>query len=144
MGTPEDLYERPRTTFVADFLGESNIFRGTFTRDGGNAAVSGPGWRIAGRNEDGNLQPGTAAALIVRPDKISLGENGALRRPGTERLTGRVRQVVYLGGSLKYELDALGAVVYARIPAQGSAFAPLPGTEVALEWRSEDGIIVAD
>jgi len=82
--------------------------------------------------------------LIVRPDKISLGENGAPRRPGTQCLTGRVRQVVYLGGSLKYELEALGEVVYARIPAQSSAFAPPLGGEAALEWRIEDGIIVAD
>lgn len=144
VGTPEDLYERPRTTFVADFLGDSNIFRGTFSRDGERAAVSGAGWRMAGRCEDGSLQSGTAAALIVRPDKIRFGENGAPGRPGTQRLTGRVRQVVYLGGSLKYELEALGAVVYVRIPAHGSAFAPPPGSEAALEWRSEDGIIVAD
>lgn len=86
----------------------------------------------------------SAASLIVRPDRLSVAPADSLPNPERQRIIGRVRQVVYLGRVLKYELEALGQTVYARTSADASGFVPAPGQEVAAEWRTEHGIIVLE
>jgi putative spermidine/putrescine transport system ATP-binding protein len=143
LGSPRDLYDRPKSCFVADFIGEANIFRGAVGQDGTDATIRGNGWHLrgpAGWNQA--VVTGSAASLIVRPDRLSLTPADSPPSLGRQRILGRVRQVVYLGRVLKYELEALGQTVYARPSADASAFVPSPGQEVAVEWRTEHGIIV--
>lgn len=143
LDSPRGIYERPKTLFVADFIGEANIFRGAISNDGGKVAVAGNGWHLYGPAQPNEaLMPGSRAGLVVRPDKISLAPLGSPNAPGLQRIVGRVRQVVYLGDTVKYELEALNQTVYARPRADTSSFAPSPGEEAYLEWRMEHGILV--
>ena len=96
LGTPSDLYERPRTAFVAGFLGISNLLPGTVTGadtvrldDGTEVRV--PVEAIAGRSG--------RVAVGVRPEKIRLGH-------GEEnRLTGRLLETAYVGVATQYVLE---------------------------------------
>ncbi|RUV01931.1 ABC transporter ATP-binding protein [Mesorhizobium sp. M6A.T.Cr.TU.017.01.1.1] len=143
LDSPKGIYERPKTLFVADFIGDANIFRGEISHDGGNIAVEGDGWCLHGPSQhSGEFTAGTRAGLVVRPDKISLASVNSPITPGIQRIMARVRQVVYLGETVKYELEALDQTVYARPRADASAFAPVPGEEAYLEWRLEHGMIV--
>jgi len=145
LGTPRDLYDRPKTVFVAEFIGEANVFRGTVSGDGEEATIKGDNWRLRGParwNE--HVATGSAASLVVRPDRLTLAAADSPSSPGRQRILGRVRQVVYLGGVLKYELEALGQTVYGRPSADSPALVPSPGQEVAVEWRTEHGIIVPE
>ena len=72
LGTGEDLYERPTSLFVADFVGESNMLRGRFERDGEDGA----GCR-AGRGAGGSAAERRRAAL-------GPGARGARRPPGAD------------------------------------------------------------
>lgn len=96
LGTPSDLYERPRTAFVAGFLGISNLLPGTVAGvdtvrldDGTEVRV--PAEAIAGRSG--------RVAVGVRPEKIRLGH-------GEEnRLTGRLLETAYVGVATQYVLE---------------------------------------
>jgi putative spermidine/putrescine transport system ATP-binding protein len=142
VGTPRDLYDRPKTVFVAEFIGEANIFSGTVSQDGEAPMIKGNSWLLRGpAGSDEHLPAGSAASLIVRPDRLSLAPADSSPSPGRQRIRGRVRQVVYLGRVLKIELEALDKIVYAR-PSVDATFVPSPGDEVAIEWRTEHGIIL--
>jgi len=102
-------------------------------------------WSICGPTQwNEHVARAPAASLIVRPDRLSVAPADSLPNPERQRIIGRVRQVVYLGRVLKYELEALGQTVYARTSADASGFVPAPGQEVAAEWRTEHGIIVLE
>ncbi len=101
MGTPRELYERPATDFVANFLGVSNIFEGRVIarQEDGQACVAIGPVRVSIGWEPG-LEVGAPVRLAVRPEKIRLGPPD---EPGG--LTGRLRHVVYLGATTHFYLE---------------------------------------
>jgi spermidine/putrescine transport system ATP-binding protein len=133
-GTPGELYEQPRTVFVAGFLGVSNLLPGTVVGDGRVALRDGtevavPREALAGRS--GGVQIG------VRPEKLRAG--------GTEHntLSGTVSESAYIGVSTQYIVDTpAGAVtVYVqndRPGAQGIA----PGEPLSLCWSPDCTFVV--
>jgi iron(III) transport system ATP-binding protein len=94
-GTPEDLYERPRSRFLADFIGEANLIEGEFRRDrSGTMFVAGDV-----KLSLGHLPvPADASMIALRPDRLALAEaaDGALT----------IRRRAYLGHAWEYTLDA--------------------------------------
>jgi putative spermidine/putrescine transport system ATP-binding protein len=91
LGIPEDIYERPANTFVADFIGASNLIFGTITADGRMESVEGilplPGNCAA--------RAGQQVALVVRPEKLLLcnSDDG--------NLSGRVEESIYAGAETR-------------------------------------------
>jgi putative spermidine/putrescine transport system ATP-binding protein len=141
VGTGEELYERPASLFVADFVGESNIFRGRFeaARDGG--AVVANGRRLAVSSAAAartGVASGSAAALIVRPERLRLGA-------GANRLAGTVREVIYLGSLRKYVLELEdGTTAQTRVQVGQAGDDLEPGDRVEVGWELEHGIVVTD
>ena len=129
IGTPTELYERPDSLFVAQFLGESSIFRGTVS---GDREVDAEGHRLtAGR---GAQPTGTAVAVVVRPERIRIEPDGP--RPGSNNaVPGRILQHIYFGNSRKVEvrLDD-GTTVLVR----ESAGALSPGNADDRVWLTFD------
>ncbi|HWU41181.1 MAG TPA: ABC transporter ATP-binding protein, partial [Candidatus Acidoferrum sp.] len=127
MGTPRELYERPATDFVANFLGVSNIFDGRVTgREGGDAVVAIGPLQVRVPWEDG-IQSDAAIRVAVRPEKIRLG------RPGEkDGLPAYVRHIVYLGGSTHLYLERPeGTPVIVHVQNIASDTVPwTPGDEV--------------
>ncbi|MGZ8528893.1 MAG: TOBE domain-containing protein, partial [Candidatus Limnocylindrales bacterium] len=145
LGTGEDLYDRPISLFVADFIGESNILRGRFERDaaGGWLTRGDWRWRVGGPAvERASVEDGSAAALIVRPERLRIvgpGEEGTV---GTNRVEATVSDVLYLGSVRKYELrltDGQAAVV--RQPVGGER-EWTDGDRVRLTWAVDDAVLV--
>jgi len=95
LGTPRDVYERPRTEFVADFVGAANRLEATIVAvlDDGRyeAEVTGVG-RVQAAGV-GGLQPGGDARAIVRPEAISTGTI----QPGEAGISARLTDIAYLG-----------------------------------------------
>jgi putative spermidine/putrescine transport system ATP-binding protein len=106
-GTAQELYERPRSAFVADFIGESNIIRGTVTADGFQADLPGGTmlWPRPTRPGQAQIPNGSAAALVVRPEQASLrssystADSAPVKGP---ELAGVVTDVLYLGTSYRF------------------------------------------
>ena len=77
-GAPEELYERPRTRFVADFLGVTNLFEGRVVgRRGGHVVVRTPDGLEVLAADDGGWREDTSVWLGLRPEKISLVDRQA-------------------------------------------------------------------
>jgi putative spermidine/putrescine transport system ATP-binding protein len=91
LGTPEDIYERPANTFVADFIGASNLIFGTMTADGRMESAEG----ILPLTGNFHIQAGQPVALVVRPEKLLLCNNDK------GMLSGRVEENIYAGAETR-------------------------------------------
>ena len=122
LGTPEELYERPATRFVADFIGTTNLLRGTVEADGRVRLESGDVVRIA---HDG-IPTGQAIEVSLRPESIDLvpaEAEGAL--PGT------VDQAAYLGTTMSYQVRTAGGLILSVLATKSGVRLPV-GSAVAV------------
>jgi len=143
VGSPAELYDRPASRFVADFLGESNFL------DAVAVAAEGEGrWRCraAGGLEFGGvaavpLRAGQSVTAAVRPEKLVQAEDAgaAALGPGANTCKGRVEETIYVGDFTRYRvgLGLDGAVVFKAANRVGVR-PPVTGAAVALAWSPED------
>ena len=132
LGTPTELYETPRTAFVAGFLGISNLLAGTVESDETVRLADGAVVRVpAVRGRSGEVSIG------IRPEKVRLGaveEN---------RLTGEVRESAYIGVSTQYIVDTTaGAVTLYVQNTESGATSVQPGDQVTLSWSPAATFVV--
>ena len=140
VGSAKDLYERPHTVFVAQFLGESSLFHGLATDQASGCGVHGVGGTLHALR--GEVPAGAPAALIVRPERIRLLPISQ-PEPAGNAVRGRIRQEIYLGSSRKLEIElADGSQVLARESA-GDVSDIRPGDEVWLTFRAEDAAVIS-
>ena len=148
LGGGEDLYDRPVSLFVADFIGESNIMRGRFEddRDGGWLTRAAWHWRIgATATRRASLDGGSAGALVVRPERMRIVGGDLEPTRGANAVEATVADVLYLGSIRKYELalpDGQPAVVRQQVGSGEREWRP--GDQVRLTWAVDDGVLVAD
>lgn len=144
-GAPLDLYERPRTRFVADFLGKSNFLQGIarlptaqgFTLEAG-------GQNLAVRLPAGEAAPteGSRCLLSLRPEKISLLADGTT---ADNAVDGRILSWAYLGSgySLRVGTEALGELRVV-LPAWQAAIAPAEGLAIRMGWSADAAVPIED
>ncbi|TPJ62185.1 ABC transporter ATP-binding protein [Mesorhizobium sp. B2-7-1] len=114
IGTPEEVYERPATAFVANFLGKANMLSGTVSRSGGPTTVKLASGQTVNVLAPKPLAQGSAVTVVVRPQKLSVVGTSANRLPG------QVVSASYLGGSAIYEVDIGGKTnIRANAPIDG-------------------------
>jgi spermidine/putrescine transport system ATP-binding protein len=150
--SPERIYDEPVDTFVADFVGTSNVFRGEVTSTDGDGVVMlrCADAELVGTCGDASLILRHAAALVVRPERIELGHRDDAMAPHgrpTTSLAGRVVARTFLGDHVAYLLDVppLGAVRVTQ-PRRGPGSVGLhePGHDVALRWSADAGRVIPD
>jgi spermidine/putrescine transport system ATP-binding protein len=134
LGEPREVYHRPRTLFVADFVGASNRFPAAVLErlpNGRLRADMGPlGVVETGGSPD--LEAGSAAVAIVRPESMSPDGGGSVG------LSGPVTDIAYLGSQVQYTLDAgeLGRVI-ALVASEDDADQPPATGERRFTWPAE-------
>jgi spermidine/putrescine transport system ATP-binding protein len=146
MGAPEELYELPRTAFVANFLGQSNLFTGPVVSSSANSIVV----DVAGRKlevprERAQRHAGEVT-IGVRPEKLQLHTSAPKNQGGVNVIgPGRVNDTSFSGVSTQYQVSVpgLGEIV---VFAQNMAFGPLVhnGAEVWLSWNVDHSFGLAD
>src|SRR5262249_35768913 len=122
-----EIYGRPRTRFVADFIGEINLFAGTW-RDG--AFCSGSGAALPA-NGAGRAGPGTIA---VRPERMRFVP------AGEAVFSGAIESANYLGGHVLYRVGVDGAKLLVR---ETGALRPV-GAKVGVAWNAADAVALED
>ncbi|WP_028293951.1 ABC transporter ATP-binding protein [Oceanobacter kriegii] len=95
LGTPTEIYHRPASRFVADFIGESNVFEGKVVRfdDFGADVQCG---ELLIRTEDRNLITGSAVEVMLRPEQFTLLDSST-SAAGQQVLTATLEQAVFVG-----------------------------------------------
>ena len=111
-GSPEDLYERPCSRFLADFIGESNLIDGEFRQDGDRVTFVAQGVIIP---VGGTKVPDGASVIALRPDRIRLRKAAA----GVIK----VRRRIYLGHAWEYTLDSPFGEILAVTPIREEGLA---------------------
>jgi putative spermidine/putrescine transport system ATP-binding protein len=132
IGTPSELYERPATRFVADFLGDTNFFPGcVLGSSGGHCLIEVLGRRVEAMSPT-PIADGSAIVVAVRPERVRLQRAGSQ----ADGLTGRLAEVIYLGAARRCVVRlADGGDYFALQPAgDAEASGPQPGEEVSLSW----------
>jgi spermidine/putrescine transport system ATP-binding protein len=142
LGTPRAMYERPRTRFVANFLGTSNIVSGRVERHAGGLlalAGLGPGERVLVGEAQGTTV-GEHVDVAVRPEKTLLAPAGEPPPESRSAIRGTVTDLVYLGTSTSYRVTTAGGAEMA-VYRQNAASLPdaeiAQGQEVWLSWPPE-------
>jgi spermidine/putrescine transport system ATP-binding protein len=139
VGGPREIYERPRTAFVADFIGSLNAFDFRVDELVGDSAVMrlGEQGRIV-VPVDGGHRPGETLRVAVRPERIQVGATPA---PGGSHLDGTVAEIVFLGMYTQFHVDtAAGRFVAHRLADESAALEP--GARVELSWEAEQASLL--
>jgi spermidine/putrescine transport system ATP-binding protein len=135
LGAPEELYERPRTSFVARFLGASNLLRGIVEEPRGVRLESGAVVRV----EDELPARGTRVAVGIRPEKLRL--NSA--RDGENRVSGTIAERSYVGVATQYIVKTPDGSVNVFVQnAERVAAGFEPGATIELTFDPEAAFVV--
>jgi spermidine/putrescine transport system ATP-binding protein len=148
-GGATELYERPATEFVANFLGDCNLIDGKLARHDGGVAdfVTHDGAHLRVPEERiGISTNGQAVRVGVRPEKLTLVPEGMQAPAGANALRGRVEIASFLGTAIQYVVHTAGgeeftAVEQNRLGAEPDSIGP--GREVTLAWDPAHSILVA-
>ncbi len=136
VGTPVELYERPISRYVAEFLGESNIFTGRCAGGTFVDEVSGSSFAVADHH--------VGDALVVRPEHVTLAPVGGPMPSGHNAVDGLVREVTYLGTGLRVDLDLPdGRRIIARTGTR-NVHVPQVGETVVAHWDPDHALAVTD
>jgi spermidine/putrescine transport system ATP-binding protein len=136
LGTPRDVYEEPATTFVADFLGVSNLMDAR--AEGGGRVRLGDATLTAGR---GDLDARGDVRLTIRPERIRVEPPGAA---GENRLPGTVTRVVYLGAATQVLLELAGGQTLQATSSAADGIPPGEGDAVTIHLPPDALRILAE
>ncbi len=126
LGTPQEIYRRPASRFVADFIGDSNFFAAT---------VDGEVARLADDSRVPCAGGAGAATLMVRPESMRLaGGDGCIR--------GRVVQTSFLGDHVRIAVETPASDAPVIVALHDATTVAEVGDEVALSWAAADGIVL--
>ena len=147
LGTPAEIYENPRTAFVAKFIGESNFLEGQARRSGEDWQLEWAYGGFARLPAHPGLRDGRTIRIavrpewmdVLRPDEVPAGENA---------LGGTIEDVIYLGETMHVlvRVPHAGTVTVA-VRNEGQLIKPLPwkrGDQAAVAWLPEDCQILED
>jgi len=139
MGAPAELYENPHTTFVANFLGQSNLIEGTIQkRDGDLVTVDMQGVGVSVPTHRTHAD-GDRGWVGIRPEKVLIGDEGeALDAPGNTIPGGVVTDVSFVGVSTQYLVRMpWGQELQVFEQNTGRRRIFRTGDKVELSWRPE-------
>ncbi|MFJ9111814.1 ABC transporter ATP-binding protein [Streptomyces sp. NPDC102283] len=140
LGAPADLYENPRTTFVANFLGTSNLIEGEVLSTGVDLVVAAGGGRLTLPRERCSAPSTGGGRLLlgIRPEKISLAhaDDADSIATGRNRVTGRIVDSSFIGVSTQYVVESpAGKALQVYEQNVDRRTGLLPGAEVVLHWN---------
>ncbi|MDQ4055135.1 MAG: ABC transporter ATP-binding protein [Actinomycetota bacterium] len=136
VGTPSELYDKPQTLFVAQFLGDSNTFEG-HRNDAGDFVWGEHTWSAPDAGKD-------KGHLVVRPERLRVHETATTPPEGHNELTAVVRAAVFLGSQRRIELEFPdGSHGIATYDAGSERRLPQEGSQVCVSWDPHFQLIVS-
>lgn len=138
--SPEKIYERPASRFVANFIGETNFLEGTVAEiNGETIIVSLKGQTNVEAHCNVPVKKGQAVSVVVRPEKLSLSDKGMIK--------GWVEESIYIGTDTRYIIrlnDKTSVTVREQNLAHGQMNLYQKGDEVGLNWNPSDALVLTE
>jgi len=148
VGTPEGVYERPRTTFVAGFIGVSNLMPGTVTAANGDRGTVRLDSGLEIETQVDGIATGERCHAVVRPEKLLIHHTNETATDGLPSVDGVVDSSVYLGTSTQIVVRLAGDVSMTVLVPNASeaerARLPGGGAAVRLSWAPEHMHVVRE
>jgi iron(III) transport system ATP-binding protein len=139
IGDPAELYYKPRISFVADFVGQTNLLSGTIERQtpDGLMVRTAVGTLMAAGNPS---RDGASVAVSIRPERIRILSPGSPRSPDANHIAAKLMHTAFLGESSEHTVEIRGH----RLRASSSA--PLLDVhgEVMLEIDARDCLVLPE
>ena len=105
IGSPTEIYRRPQTRFVADFIGQANFVEGTVREQlDGQLSIDALGIRMTIFAPSADYEVGRAATLVVRPEMVEIDSPKG-------QVDGLVRRATYLGNVIEYDVEVEGQML---------------------------------
>ncbi len=139
IGTPEDLYDRPASRYVADFVGRSNLIPAIAKSVQGDVilAEAAGGLTFSARGGAGH-GPGAALTLSLRPEEVRIAKDG-------EGHAMEITHRIFLGEHTEYHLRSAAIDhLVGVLPRSADGAALLPGAQVSVSWRDGAALALAD
>jgi spermidine/putrescine transport system ATP-binding protein len=143
IGDPEEVYDRPNTTFVAGFIGVSNLMPGVIRKSGAKGEVELEGGVKVATDVDG-FSVGERCHAVVRPEKLAIGDGGG----GGPTVEGLVESSLYLGTAtqliVKLAEDVRMTVLVPNTDEAERQRLPGGGANVKLSWSPDHMHVVKE
>lgn len=138
---PVSIYNKPKTKFVADFIGETNLIAGTMARSGDTYALEVGKTRIA-IDSPQTIEDKTNVWLSIRPEMVSVRRAGESAGNSVIALRGEVEETIFVGSAWKtmVKLEA-GPNMVATEPPSSHGYLE-PGTKVDVSWLPQHGVVL--
>ena len=135
MGSPAELYDNPKTAFVANFLGQSNLIQGTIVDSDGDYHVVDLYGQKAKVLKSRTHSKNNSVLYAIRPEKLRIDLDGKAR-PGNVFSGGRIVDVSYIGVSTQYQVEMPWKQEIMVFEQNDDGIPPLDkGDEVTLSWE---------
>jgi spermidine/putrescine transport system ATP-binding protein len=142
VGAPREIYERPETAFVADFIGSLNAIDLRIDELVGENAVMrfNERERIVAAVGDGH-RPGETLRVAVRPERVQIGPSES-QLFGGSRLEGTVAEIVFLGMYTQFHVETAAGRLVAHRLSDDDGEALRPGSRMTLSWEPEQAYLL--
>jgi iron(III) transport system ATP-binding protein len=139
-GTPQAIYGRPASRFVAAFVGQCNLLPGVVATSASRRtnAINVDGLPGPLEADTGGRQPGAPVVVAIRPEHIHISPFDALRNGDAATFSATVERTTFLGDHYRYDLRAGGVSLTAQSPMQ------LTDTQITIWVASADVAIITD
>ncbi|MDT5082234.1 MAG: spermidine/putrescine transport system ATP-binding protein [Mycobacterium sp.] len=142
IGTPTEIYDAPATVFVANFIGQANLWAGHQNRvDGDVAEVAVLGTTLKARPGTTPIEPGGQATLMVRPERVLV----SMDAPGAElaSVPATVRDLTFQGPVVRLSLEASdGSPIVAHVGPEQQLPLLRPGDSVFVGWSPQASMVL--
>lgn len=147
MGPPAEIYETPRSSFVAAFIGDTNFIDGKITEsiDGRFSRCEVEGFGTIVIDNDKPVKPGDKVHLSLRPEKIMVSGAKPEPRPMENAVVGKIEDVIYFGSHTRYWVRCGRWRICAEVQHRNFLLDEAPpkwGDEVWLRWHANDGFLL--
>ena len=140
--TPGAIYARPRTPFVARFIGDANFLAGRVAvPDAVRVAVETDAGPTVLAATETPRQAGERVVVMVRPEKIRLARTAA---GGENAVEGEVRAIAFTGAVTSYQLIVGATTLTAALHDTAHLAGVAPGDKLHAEWRAADALVLTD
>jgi spermidine/putrescine transport system ATP-binding protein len=139
LGSPQEIYERPRTEFVAGFIGDSNIIEGVVESSNADSSLIKISEAIFSVQGNG-VKTGDLVRVMIRPEKIKLSLNGA-----ESLLKGKIDSAMYLGEATQWKVVLGGGQALTVLEQNSESSRSLDsrlGQSVSLSWEADSAVLL--